>query len=142
MFKTILSVLLVLTFLSFASFLRFAPAQPDISIEDVAGFGWLEVVDHGRYAESWEMASSYFKSMVTRENWVSQVSAVRGALGEKKCRVLAREEKMNSLPGAPDGEYTILTFNTSLKNKVSAVETVTLVKDTDGLWRVAGYFIK
>jgi hypothetical protein len=44
-------------------------------------------------------------------------------------------------PGAPDGEYVIILFDTSFENKKSAVETVTPMMD-GGTWRVSGYYIK
>jgi len=46
------------------------------------------------------------------------------------------------VPGAPDGKYVIIQFETSFENKASAVETVTPMQDADGVWRVAGYFVK
>ena len=46
------------------------------------------------------------------------------------------------MPGAPDGEYYVSTFNTVFKNKRSAIETVTVMKDNDGQWRLVGYFIR
>ncbi|MEW6584469.1 MAG: DUF4019 domain-containing protein, partial [Nitrospirota bacterium] len=46
-----------------------------------------------------------------------------------------------SLPGAPDGEYVVIEFETSFENKKSAVETVTPMMDS-GKWRVSGYYIK
>jgi hypothetical protein len=49
---------------------------------------------------------------------------------------------MTQLPGAPDGEYAVIQFETSFANKKSAIETVTPMKDPDGKWRVSGYFIK
>ena len=47
-----------------------------------------------------------------------------------------------SLPGAPDGEYVVLQFDTSFANKKEAVETVTPMLDKDGKWKVSGYYIK
>jgi predicted SnoaL-like aldol condensation-catalyzing enzyme len=47
-----------------------------------------------------------------------------------------------SLPGAPDGQYVVIQFNTSFENKKSRVETVTPRMDSDGKWRVSGYYIK
>jgi Protein of unknown function (DUF4019) len=46
------------------------------------------------------------------------------------------------LPGAPDGEYVVIEFNTSFGNKKSGIETVTPKMDKDGTWRVSGYYIK
>ena len=46
-----------------------------------------------------------------------------------------------TLPGAPDGEYVVFQFDTAFQNKAMAVETVTFVRDADGLWRAVGYFV-
>jgi len=35
-----------------------------------------------------------------------------------------------------------MQFDTSFANKKAAIETVTPMLDTDGTWRVAGYYIK
>jgi hypothetical protein len=103
---------------------------------------WLAMLDKKQYEQTWETACTYFKSLVTKEQWVSQVSAVRNPLGD----LISRDLKMNlyqkTMPGAPDGEYYVLSFNTVFKNKALANETVTVMKDKDGQWRLVGYFIK
>jgi hypothetical protein len=45
------------------------------------------------------------------------------------------------LPGAPDGSYAVMVFQTSFQNKASAAEQLTVVADGEQ-WRAAGYFIK
>ena len=47
-----------------------------------------------------------------------------------------------SLPGAPDGHYVVLHYETSFENKKTAIETVTPMLDQDGDWRVSGYYIR
>jgi hypothetical protein len=47
-----------------------------------------------------------------------------------------------SLPGAPDGEYVVIEFETSFEHKKSSIETVTPMVEKDGNWRVSGYYIK
>ena len=47
-----------------------------------------------------------------------------------------------TLPGAPDGEYVVIQYESSFEHKQSAVETITAMLDKDGKWRVSGYFIK
>ena len=59
-----------------------------------------------------------------------------------RSRVLVSHTPATTLPGAPDGEYEVFVFETSFVKKAQATETVTVMKDTDGSWRVAGYFIK
>jgi hypothetical protein len=42
---------------------------------------------------------------------------------------LKSAEYKTSLPGAPDGEYVVLIFNTVFENKKAAVETVTMTPE-------------
>jgi hypothetical protein len=46
-----------------------------------------------------------------------------------------------SLPGAPDGDYEVVQFQTSFANKAAANETVVLSLEASG-WKVDGYFIR
>ena len=103
---------------------------------------WLKLVDQGKYAESWKEAASLFKSAVTEEQWSSALQGSRQPLGEWKSRKLKGAQYMTSMPGAPDGEYVVVQFDASFANKEKAVETVTPMRDKDGVWRVSGYFIK
>ena len=57
-------------------------------------------------------------------------------------RALKSETRAAELPGAPDGEYAVLQFESTFEKKKNAIETVTPMRDVDGSWRIAGYFIK
>lgn len=103
---------------------------------------WLALVDAGNYAESWETSSSLMRGAVTRDHWTAALNAVRKPLGKVLSRTEKNKKFTRSLPGAPDGEYVMIQFDTSYENKKSAVETITPMKDKDGKWRVSGYFIK
>jgi len=103
---------------------------------------WLTLIDHGKYDDSWEAAAAYFKGAITKERWQQTLTAVRKPLGALVSRELKSKTYAQSLPGAPDGEYVVIQFNTSFGNKKSAIETVTPMLDADGIWRVSGYYIK
>ena len=109
---------------------------------ETAALAWLALVDAGNYAKSWNTAAAYFRNAVPQAQWVSQVAAVRGPLGAVKSRRLSSSQLTHSLPGAPDGEYTVIHFTTSFEQKTDATETVTPMKDPDGHWRVSGYYIR
>jgi len=49
---------------------------------------------------------------------------------------------MTEMPGAPDGQYVVMQFDTSFTNKKTAVETVTVGPKQDGQWKASGYYIK
>lgn len=68
--------------------------------------------------------------------------AYRVPLGKVQSRKLKSATYTKTLPGAPDGQYVVLQYESSFEHKQSAVETVTPMLDNDGKWRVSGYFIK
>lgn len=103
---------------------------------------WLNLVDQGQYEESWEAASSLFRRNVTREQWREAVQGARESLGDMVTRELASTEAHDTLPGAPDGRYLIIFFNSSFVDKKEGRETLTLMLDKDETWRVSGYFIR
>ena len=107
-----------------------------------ASGAWLSLVDEGNYAESWNQAAGLFKNAVTKEQWQSTVKAVRTPLGKVVVRKLKSKKYTETMPGAPDGEYVVIQYETTFENKKSAVETVTPMLDKDGKWRVSGYYIK
>jgi hypothetical protein len=103
---------------------------------------WLALVDAAAYGQSWENAATYFKRAVQKNQWEQMAKAVRDPLGAVVSRALKSATYATSLPGAPDGEYVVIQFSSSFKNKRTAIETVTPMLDKDGHWRVSGYYIK
>jgi hypothetical protein len=103
---------------------------------------WVALVDAGKYTDSWKEAAEYFKSAVNQGRWKQSIQSVREPLGKIISRKVKTKSYQTTLPGAPDGEYVIIQFETSFQNKKSATETITPMLDKDGQWRVSGYFIK
>jgi len=134
-FIAALIVLFMFTSISFAT-------GNEISSAVEGALSWLELIDNGHYRDSWDASSSLFKGAVTKDQWDQTLKGVRSPLGRplSRKRISARYE--TSLPGAPDGEYVVIQFESSFENKRNAVETVTPMRDSDGAWRVSGYYIK
>jgi hypothetical protein len=103
---------------------------------------WLGLVDQGNYTESWKEAATLFRNAVSQRQWKQTLQAVRKPLGTLVTRKVKTKTYSISLPGAPDGEYVVIEFESSFEKKRSAVETVTPMMDKDGKWRVSGYYIK
>ena len=116
-------------------------SQPERQAQ-MAAQQWLALADAGQFASTWDQAASPFQAAISKPNWESSMKAVRAPLGSVKTRTLKSAEFTKSLPGAPDGEYVVVRFETQFEHKPSAIETVTPMKGQDGLWRVSGYFIK
>lgn len=103
---------------------------------------WLKLVDDGKYDESWENASDFLKKAVTKEKLSESLKAAREPFGKVIKRSVKSSQYATSLPGAPDGEYVVIQFNTQFENKKEAIETITPMKEKDGSWKVSGYYIK
>jgi DNA-binding CsgD family transcriptional regulator len=102
---------------------------------------WVALVDGRRWDESWRNASDMFRAQVSTATWASQVQSVRQPLGAVTARALQSATRTGSLPGAPDGDYEVVQFQTDFAARSGAVETVVLVRESAG-WKVAGYFIR
>lgn len=103
---------------------------------------WLSQIDSGNYSRSWQEASEYFRGAVSEKGWVDALAGTRKPLGKLISRRLTKTQNAQSLPGAPDGHYVVMQFDTSFSNKKSAVEMVTFTREKDGRWKPAGYYIK
>lgn len=120
-------------------------AGPPESREEAArtvAESWLRLIDAGQNGESWDAAASFFKGKVPRETWEKMVGSVRGDLGELQSREFLAMQYTKELPGAPDGECVVIQFRAAYAKKKSAIETVTPMLDSDGRWRVSGYYVK
>ena len=122
-----------------------APARAADRPEDLAqaaAESWLKLTDAGDGAASWEQAAKAFKGAVPKEQWTRMLAGVRPPLGKVVSRKLASRQYGENIPGAPEGKYVTIQYETAFENKPSAVETVTPMLDPDGVWRVSGYYIR
>jgi len=103
---------------------------------------WLSLIDNGKYQESWQAAATLFKGAVPEDQWIQTMVSARKPFGKILFREIDAKSYHTTLPGAPDGEYVVIQFKTSFENKKNAVETITPMREQDGVWRVSGYYIK
>jgi hypothetical protein len=103
---------------------------------------WLKLVDEAKYDESWNQAAKLFKGAVTQEQWRQAAGGVRAPLGKLVSRKLKSRQYTETLPGAPDGKYVLIQYDSVFSAKQAAVETITPMLDADGVWRVSGYFVR
>ena len=119
-----------------------AGSSAKMDLAGAAAREWLVLVDAGAYGRSWDNAARYFKDTVKPEQWQRSLEAARTPLGRQISRTIKSRIYRTALPGAPDGEYVVIQFKTVFENKAAAIETVTPMLETDGTWRVAGYYIR
>lgn len=120
----------------------FAFAQEEIDVRPASGAAeaWLHLVDQGRYGASWDEGAASFKAAIPRLRWETAAQEARASLGPVVKRKLRTSRHARNLPNAPEGEYVVIENDTRFEARL-VTETVTLMKQPDGAWRVAGYFI-
>jgi serine/threonine protein kinase len=94
---------------------------------------WLDLMDGGQYAESWQQASENFRALETRDDWVNKLEDVRKPLGKLLSRKADTAET--------NSRAFIMKYNSSFEGLKAATETVTFTCEPDGQWRAAGYLI-
>lgn len=122
---------------------RVAPAQdPRASLAAAAGRSWLELTDRMDSVASWSAAGERFRKAIDRDAWASALARERAPRGALLQRTLLGATLETQVPDLPPGEYALLQFRTSFANRVDGRETLTLERESDGTWRVIGYFIR
>ena len=111
---------------------RAAPdSQPQTRDAVSAAQKWLALIDRGNYSESWKQASAVVQGAATEPSFVNLMNTFRQPLGELASRKLKSAQRMTELPGAPDGQYVVMQFETSFAGKKSTIETVTFMLEKD-----------
>jgi hypothetical protein len=115
----------------------------------IAANDWLLLIDGEKYAESWDKASQNIQNSVSKTTWVQTMesfikntSVISNPFGKNLSRELLAKGYYTSLPELPDGEYVVINFNSSFENRKSAIETITLMLESDGKWRVCSFFMR
>jgi hypothetical protein len=117
-------------------------ADDDVAKATTAATSWLALTDAGKYGQGWAAAAAFLRGAVTKAAFIRQLQGARTPFGLALSRKVLSATPTHNLPGAPDGDYVVIQFETAFKNKAHAIETITPMKETDGAWRVSGYFIK
>jgi hypothetical protein len=116
-------------------------ARPEDAAQPAAA-AWLALVDAGKFMESCEAMSPGFKKKVSQRKWKSTLEDIRKPLSKFTTRKLKSAEYSKELPGAPEGEYVMLQYDSAFERKPAAVEKITLILGQDLNWRVSSYAVK
>jgi hypothetical protein len=114
---------------------------PEDTAQAVAD-AWLKLLDQGQYEASWEQAAKPLQAAIGKGEWTKGCGGARQPLGKLVSRKLKSRQYTEQLPGVPDGKYVVIQYESVFEDKALAVETVTPMVDSDGAWRVSGYFVR
>jgi len=119
-----------------------ADEEIDTSAAMAATHEWLAHMDAARYGAAWESCAESFRKGIERMNWEINAETARAPLGVHIARRLRSASFTRTLPGAPEGEYVLVQFDARFEKRPLALELVTIEREKDGSWRVAGYAIR
>jgi hypothetical protein len=116
--------------------------DPRATAAQAAAREWLALTDRADAQASWSAAGKKFQAAMPATGWAEGLAKARTPFGAVKSRTIFKTDFKKSFPGAPDGDYALIIYSTSFANKAEGHETLTLERESDGKWRVVGYFIR
>ena len=106
-----------------------APAVPATAMTpapDDRAKQWLTLVDDANYTDSYKQMGAMVTSRMSADAWAQTIKNARGPLGAMSSRNLKDVKMSKTLPGAPDGQYATIRYDSAFAHKAAAVETVVL----------------
>jgi len=143
-----LRVLAALLLVSVSSLAVAADEDPRLAAPIEVGAKWIALMDAGRYETCWDELAQTPKQQVPKKQWLGFVAAPRRRLGDLKTRTQLKAEYIHSLKeipspkGLPDEEGAFIQFESSFEKQEGIVETVAVIREKDGQWRVGYYLLK
>ena len=119
-----------------------ADEELDTAPAMAAAESWLATVDAGRYGQSWDDAADALHEGIARDKWETALVSVRGQTGSLVARKVRSATFTRQMPNAPAGEYVVIVFDSRFEKVPHATETLAPMKDPEGKWKVAGYFVR
>jgi len=117
-------------------------AELQVEAEVETALGWLKLIDDGDYGKSFDEMAALYRGAVSKADWEETMDLYGKGFGKVVSRKVQSKRHTRHLPTGPAGEYVIIEFESSFEYKSKASETVTLMRDRDGVWRVTRYFIE
>lgn len=105
----------------------------------------MQMVDANQIGEIWDNASATMRRLVTRDEFVKQITIDRNRLGEVSSRGNPAVSRSQFPAGAqvPEGFYLNVAVPTTFaKSEQPVRELVSFRLDEDKVWRVSGYSLR
>lgn len=103
---------------------------------------WLSKMDDANVDGSWGGMSTIFSQQLSKQDWDLSIQGMHGYFGKPGERKLSKSFYKTSSFNAPDGDYVDVTFSTDYANAPGRTELVTMVRESEGVWKVAGFSIE
>ena len=108
-------------------------------LAESAAAEWLQLVDQGKAAESWQTLAPASRQQISHLKWRFGFALAARKFGSLSARKLRSAQASDKSPGGRAGEFVLLEYDSTSPKMGPVVEKLTVMHDTDGQWRVAGY---
>ena len=79
---------------------------------------------------------------MTQAQWADALVKARREFGAIDRRTFAGAQKADDPAAKAQGEFAVLVFRSNFAKRDTVVETMTMERESDGKWRVAGYSLR
>lgn len=117
------------------------PDKDKTAASVAAATEFLQIVDAGRYPDSWQITAAYLQKTISLSDWEKKLAEIRTTFGPLSERQLENVSFTAPAEELPEQEIILLEYAATFKLK-EMKEVVTVIHDTDNQWRVVGYFIQ
>ncbi len=125
--------------LSLIASTSFAGTKDDeIAIEAATSF--LHLLDSGQVEEAFLATSKLHQNSGRKMWWIAENKNQRHYYGSLTNRTIKSTQTKSTLPHLPDGEYFVITYNSSFEHKKETLERVEVVKESENIWKVTEYY--
>ncbi|SHJ35898.1 Protein of unknown function [Malonomonas rubra DSM 5091] len=125
----------------YVSYTNNLPKKEQIQVADAAAQEFLQMVDAGRYDDSWVIAAPYLRQEIPQEKWLQELTDLRTKVGKLNERSLEDANFTAAIKEMPDSVLMLLEYTANYEKGVFK-EMITLIRESDTRWRVVGYFIQ
>jgi hypothetical protein len=133
--------LAALAALALAPYLPAAAQNPRFSEAQAAAREWLALADANDANGTYTNAAQRFKQTMPGDQWVSTMQRARDVFGAVVRRTILQTESPAPGGDVPPGDFVVIRYRTEFEKRPQGSETVTLEREADGKWRVAGYLM-
>jgi hypothetical protein len=114
--------------------------DPVVAAQDEAAH-WLGLLDQGQYGPSWLDSGSLMKDILSEQQWMGAMQANRKPYGNVLSRRPGPNASTTTLAHGTKGNFMVIRYDTLFSRNIRATETLILMQNQLGQWRVVSYTI-
>ncbi len=103
---------------------------------------WLKLLDSGKLEEAYAALAAPSRELGTVEKWKAGMEANRASVGAVLTRAEKKATAADKSPRGRPGRFVVFEQAAKTDRKLALTETITVMFDEPGAWRVAGYVLQ